>query len=521
PFWVEETPFAWDDALVYMVMTDRFVDGDKGNNGGATPGSTPTGDFKGGDLEGLRQKIADGTLDQLGVRAIWLTPFQTNPDEAYPAADNVHQVTGYHGYWPTKGREVAPRLGGSAALHAMVEEAHQHGIRILQDYVVNHVHAEHEYFKQHPEWFRTGCVCGTGGCDWTEKALECLFASYLPDVNHTVPEANAQFVDDAVYWLDEYDLDGLRVDAVKHVEEVATRNLAAEVREVFEKAGTKAFMMGETAMGWGDCADPCNDQNYGTISRYVGPQGLDGQFDFVLYHAVAYNTFAYQSKGMLHADYWVSHGLQKWPQGAIMTPYIGSHDTARFVTLADPANAGKQGNQWSDIAQAPGDDGPRQRLRLAMAWMLGLPGAPLLYYGDEYGDWGGADPNNRSMWRPEAQQSAEEKATLGFMRKLGQARRNLPALRRGSYVSYDTLAQGTKTDEAMIFGRKAPDGSAAIVGINRSGQAIGFKARAKDALGLAAGTTLTDALGGPGGTVDGSGLVSVTVPANGAVVLAP
>jgi hypothetical protein len=45
--------------------------------------------------------------------------------------------------------------------------------------------------------------------------------------------------------------------------------------------------MGETAMGWSDCADPCNDENYGTIARYIGPFGLDGQFDFVLYHGVS------------------------------------------------------------------------------------------------------------------------------------------------------------------------------------------------------------------------------------------
>ncbi|HRI18399.1 MAG TPA: alpha-amylase family glycosyl hydrolase, partial [Burkholderiaceae bacterium] len=123
-----------------------------------------------------------------------------------------------------------------------------------------------EMVAAHPEWFRTGCVCGTDNCDWTGHALDCMFAAYLPDINHSVPEANAAFVADAVYWLDEFDLDGLRVDAVKHVEEVATRNLAAAVRETFEPAGTKYFLMGETAMGWNDAPDPGNDENYGTIA---------------------------------------------------------------------------------------------------------------------------------------------------------------------------------------------------------------------------------------------------------------
>lgn len=526
PFWVEQEPFQWEDALVYMVMTDRFRDGDPSNNGVQAPGAEPTGDFQGGDLEGLRKVIADGTLDKLGVRAIWLTPFQTNPQQGYKAADGVHTVTGYHGYWPVKAREVDPRLGGEAALRAMVEEAHKHGIRILQDYVVNHVHEEHEYFKQHPEWFRTGCVCGTAGCDWTEKALECLFAPYMPDINHMVPEANAQFVDDAVYWLDEFDLDGLRVDAVKHVEEVATLNLAVQVREVFERAGTKYFMMGETAMGWSDCADPCNDGNYGTISKYIGPYNLDGQFDFVLYHGVSYRVFGTGEKGMLHADYWTDHGQKKWPKGSVMTPYIGSHDTPRFVTLADKDNAWKAGNQWADIAQKPGSSEPIQRLRVAMAWMLGLPGAPLLYYGDEYGQWGGADPNNRLFWRDEGQLSAEEKATLAFVQKLGQARRAVPALRRGAYVPYGQvvdlgMVNPDVKENVLVFGRKTAQGEAALVGVNRSGTAQALVVRAQEGLGIAPGTTLKDALGGASAVVDAGGKVKVVVPPFGAVMLAP
>ncbi len=520
-FWVEAQAFTWDGALIYMVMTDRFVDGDADNTPDATPGADPRGDWKGGDLEGLRAAIADGTLDELGVRAIWLTPFQTNPQEAFMASDGVHQVTGYHGYWPTRAREVDPRLGGAEALHAMVREAHKHGIRILQDYVVNHVHEQHEYFTAHPEWFRTGCVCGTDNCDWTGHALDCLFSPYLPDINHAVPEANAAFVADAVYWLDEFDLDGLRVDAVKHVEEVATRNLAAAVRETFEPAGTKYFLMGETAMGWSDGPDPANDENYGTIARYVGPFGLDGQFDFVLYHGVSYRTFAYQEKGMLHADYWTSHGLEKWPAGAVMTPYIGSHDTPRFVTLADyrgqdaEHDPGVPGNQWNNTAVAPSDDEGQRRLRVAMAWLLGLPGAPLLYYGDEYGQWGGADPNNRAMWRAPTDLSADEAATLALVRKVGQARQAVPALQRGLYVSLFA------DEDTLVFGRKLPAGASAIVAINRAGAAKIVDVEVSASLGLPAQTSLTDRIGGPAVTVGALGKAKFTVPAGGAVILTP
>jgi glycosidase len=521
PFWIEAEPFSWEDALVYMVVTDRFKNGDPGNDPGPTPSADPRGDWFGGDFEGLRQEIAAGTLDELGIRAIWMTPFQTNPDDAYFASDGVHQVTGYHGYWPTKAREVDPRLGGEAGLRALVKEAHAHGIRILQDYVINHVHEDHEYVAEHPEWFRTGCVCGTQDCDWTSHALDCLFTGYLPDINHGVPAANKQFVDDAMWWLDEFDLDGLRVDAVKHVEEVATRNIAADVREMFEGAGTSYFLMGETAMGWSDCDDPCNDENYGTIAKYVGPHGLDGQFDFVLYHGVSYRTFAYGDTGMLHADYWVRHGLEKWPEGAIMTPYIGSHDTTRFASMADyrgqdgSHDRGIPGNQWENTAEAPSDGEPYRRTRLGMAWLLGLPGAPLLYYGDEYGQWGGADPNNRYEWRNGGDLTADEAGTLAFVRRLGRARQDLVALRRGAYVSLFA------TEDTLVFGRRVPGGPAALVALTRSGSSVPVSVEVGAALGWSSGTDVEDAMGGPGATVGGDGMLTFSVPAGGSVILHP
>ncbi|XYH95644.1 alpha-amylase family glycosyl hydrolase [Sorangium sp. So ce1128] len=522
-FWVEEEPFSWEDALIYMVVTDRYRDGDPDLNAPPTPGADPRGDWAGGDLEGLRRSIEDGTLDALGIRAIWLTPFQENPAGAYPASDGVHQVTGYHGYWPVKAREVDPRLGGEGALRAVVAEAHRHGIRVLQDFVVNHVHEDHEYVASHPDWFRTGCVCGTDGCDWTSHALDCMFAGYLPDVNHTVPEANAAFVEDAIYWLDEFDLDGLRVDAVKHVEEIATRNLAAEVRAAFEPAGTRYFLMGETAMGWSDCGQgaSCNDENYGTIAKYIGPQGLDGQFDFVLYHGVSYRTFAWGDADMLHAAYWVEDGQRRWPEGAIMTPYLGSHDTARFATLADYSGRDAShdrdvpNHQWSDTAEAPASSDVYARVRLGMAWLLGLPGAPLLYYGDEYGEWGGVDPNNRSLWRPEAELTPDELETLDFVRKLGAARRAIPALRRGAYVNL------TATEDTLVFGRRLAQGRSAVVALTRAATAQDISVEVAQSLGLPAGTELTDALSGQTATVSAAGMLSMTIPPGGALILAP
>ncbi len=511
-FWVEGETYSWSDALIYMAMVDRFKNGDPSNDAAPTANVDPRADFKGGDLAGVKQAIDNGTFDQLGVRALWLSPYHTNPKGAWMAADGVHLTMGYHGYWPVKAREVEPRLGGNDALKALVGAAHAHGIRVLQDFVVNHVHQDHDYFTQHPQWFRTGCICGTNNCDWTTHRLDCMFAGYMPDVNWTNAEVVDTWSEDAVWWVDTFDLDGLRIDAVKHVEDICTINMSARLRGEFEQAGTRLFLTGETAMGWeGD--NPANSaSDYGTISRYIGPNGLDGQADFVTYYAVPVTAFVSDSAGhnMPHVDFWTKYALSQYPAGAMMTPYIGSHDTPRFVTLS--SQPGSAGNQWTNPAPAPTNSDAYQRERVALAWLLGGPGAPMVYYGDEYGEWGGADPNNRVMWRGDQTLNADEQATLAFTRKLGVARKELSPLRRGTYVSVVNTDQ-----DVLVFARKDATG-AALVAINKSTTSRTVSATLP--AGLLNDGTLHDRLGGLDVPVT-AGAVNLTLGARAAAILAP
>jgi glycosidase len=529
-FWIEADTFAWSDTLLYMAVTDRFKNGDTTNDPPPTtmgPNNTtvtvdPREDYHGGDLAGVTQKINDGTFDQLGVRALWLSPFYTNPNDAWPASDNVHMVTGFHGYWPIKAREVDPRWGGSSALTAMVQAAHAHGIRVLMDLVVQHVHSEHEYLKTHPDWFNTtGCICGTNNCDWTVHRLDCLFTSYLPNIDWTSAAGGEQWQADAVWWLDTFDLDGFRLDAVKQVPDIAVVNLVSAIHDAFEASGNHVFMVGETAMGWSGNKLSDNLPQYQVINEYI-QDGLDGQFDFVLYYAVPMNVFANQSYGMIHADYWTQASGWEYVAGSIMSPYIGSEDTARFITIAsyrgqDAAHdPGIPYNQWSNTAGPPPDSDTYGRHRVALAWLLGLPGAPLVYYGDEYGQWGGVDPNNRMDWRGDSSSlSSDEQTTLAFVRKVGQARKNLPAMRRGAYVPvYDT------NQDVLVFARQDAAGDVALVALSRLATPTSVITALPASLGLADGTTLHDQMGGPDVAVTG-GTITVQLGPQSVAILGP
>lgn len=470
PFWVEASPFLWKDGLIYLAMVDRFVDGDSKNNPTADPKVAAGATWQGGDLAGVIKQIEAGWFEKLGVSAIWLTPVATVANKTHEGSDAGKIVSGYHGYWPIKARAVDPRFGTAEELEKLVAAAHGRGIRVLMDLVLNHVHSDHELYKSNPKWFRDGCVCGTQGCDWTEKALSCVFAPYMPDIDWSKNDASEHLLTDALWWLERFDLDGARVDAVKHIETSASFNLVARVREKFEKAGTDYFLTGETAMGWSGDTLADNKEQYGTINKYMGPFGVDGQFDFVLYHAVVDRVFAHDEKGMIHLDVWTGHSQTQYAAGAVMTPYVGSHDTARFLSRADYRgqtghDKAVAGNKWTDEALpvVPEEDEPYGRSRLAMCWLLTIPGAPLLYMGDEYGAFGGKDPDNRHMWRGDKSLSARESALLAAIRKLGKLRRTEPSLRRGTYKSMGS------TENVMKFVRAADGAKPVVVVLNKGG----------------------------------------------------
>lgn len=521
PFWVEAEPFVWRDALIYMIMTDRFVNGDPSNDAPPTPMAEPSTDWEGGDFAGVTQMIESGYFDELGVRALWLTPFNQGTDGVFVASDNVHQVTGFHGYWPVAPRAVDRRLGTEQDLEAMVAAAHRRGIRILMDAVINHVHEEHSTFEAHPAWFNPGCVCGSSGCDWTDERLTCLFADYMPDIDWKNKDAGEHFIKDVLWWLERYDLDGARVDAVKHVDDLAVFNLVERVNHTFERGGTDYFLDGETAMGWAGDDLAANDEEYGTINRYMGPGGLDGQFDFVLYHAVVENVFFRDRKGYVHLDFWTGQSQRAYLPGSVMTPYIGSHDTSRVLSLADyrgqddahPVSVGA--HKWASqgLPVRPDEREPYDRVGMAMCWLLTIPGAPMVYQGDEYGEFGGGDPDNRHPFRAEGELVEREAALLSRVRALGSARARLSPLRRGDYRSLGA------SERSVAFARVESGASAVVVVLNGDAAPL---TRTLDLAGLGFGAgAFDDELGLDGALVVDGDEGRVTLPAHSCAVFSP
>jgi cyclomaltodextrinase / maltogenic alpha-amylase / neopullulanase len=149
-----------------------------------------------------------------------VAPLNRNPDKAYQESPEPHRwYTGYHGYWPVSSTEVDPHIGTAKDLHALVDDAHAHGMKVIADLVLHHVHEEHPWWKQHRDWF--GSVDLPDGRKnlrlWDEQQFTTWFEPYLPSFDFSKDAPVNALIDNSVWWANTYKLDGFRLDAVKHI----------------------------------------------------------------------------------------------------------------------------------------------------------------------------------------------------------------------------------------------------------------------------------------------------------------
>jgi glycosidase len=442
--WVEA--HAWDprDAIVYQVVLDRF----RGDAGPLAPPALPS-DRAGGTLAGLRQALEAGEIEALGVNTLWLSPLYQNPEGEFPGTDG-HSYTSYHGYWPIASRVLDARITSEEELDRFMQAAHDRGIRVLFDVVPNHVHEQHAWVKEHPDWFKPGCTCGQGKCDWATHIKTCWFAPYLPDLDWTNIDAARAGTSEVMWWFDRWGADGLRIDAVPMMPRAATRRIAHAVRTRYEHAGNIPYILGENFTGPG---------GYDSLRYDLGPFGLDGSFHFPLMWTLR-ATLAEESAPMADIDTSFRAGELAWDgAGAVMGMMIDNHDVSRFASVSAGSGAG---DSWTPAPQ-PLDPVVYAKQRVALATVLTLPGAPVVYYGDEIGLAGRNDPDSRRVMPAETSLISSQVETRDVVRRVGRARACSDALRRGA------LRTIAADQERFVFARELPDDvhGAAIVALAR------------------------------------------------------
>ncbi len=371
---------------LYFILVDRFLNGNKQNDNPVNDVEVhKKANYHGGDLDGILHKLKDGYFSDLGVNTIWLSPVTQNPLSAeveYPAPHRKY--SGYHGYWPISCTKIDTRFGNSETLKELVEVAHQKGIRVLLDFVANHVHENNPVMKKHPQW-ATNFILEDGRENiriWDEERLTTWFDRFLPTIDYSIPEAVDLMTDSALFMMSEYNLDGFRHDATKHIPTIFWRTLTNKIKTSFPDRSI--YQIGET---------------FGSrelIASYVATGQLDGQFDFNLYFDSRV-VFAQDEVSFTQLHNSLMETFSYYGNHSLMGNITGNHDIPRFISYAgeglsfgeDAKKAGWERNV--KIHDAVGYN----KLQMLTAFIMTIPGIPVIYYGDEIGMVGAGDPDNR------------------------------------------------------------------------------------------------------------------------------
>lgn len=446
-----------ESQILYSLMIDRFNNGKKENDWSINDTTIvlPQADYQGGDVVGITKKINDGFFNDLGINTIWISPITQNPYDAWGLNENPRtKFSGYHGYWPIYITKVEERFATPEELHEMLQTAHAHNINVILDYVANHLHIKSPLFQAHPEW-ATDSLTADGRPNlelWDgDYRLTTWFDKHIPSLRLEDRKIADQLTDSALYWVRNYEFDGYRHDACKHIPLNYWRTFGKKLANDPQLKNRDIWMIGET---------------YGSpelIGSYVKAGMLNAQFDFNIYHC-AIDVFSnHYNRSMKELASIIEESGAAYGAHNTMGVISGNHDKTRFISLAGGAVSwdedGKVAGWTRHIGVGDSVRGYSKALLLEKL-NLTLPGVPCIYQGDEYGQEGANDPDNRRMMRFGGYNHFEQH-NLDEVRRFALERRANIALQFGDYLPL-------YVDDSTLVYLRTYMGKGMIVAINNA-----------------------------------------------------
>ena len=460
--------------FAYTHTSRRFFDGNESNNtasGAQTYGKDNAGLYHGGDFAGITQKL--DYLEDLGINTIWITPIVENiPGVTVTdtGKEDVPYNAAYHGYWASDFTKLNPTLGTKEEFQTLIDQAHNRGIRIMVDIVVNHA----GYDTKFGDMIRSEDDV-VSGSDQKDSLSD------LPDFKTEDPAVSAQLVKWQTQWVKDFGIDYFRVDTVKHVE----NDTWAELKNALTETDPNFKMIGEYAGG-----------GYASNGNTLGTGEMDSDLDF---------DFNDQAANFVKGNISSIENFLASRNSALNNTYmtgqfLGSHDEDGFKQkLLD-------GGMKEDAATAAS--------MVAASLQITAKGQPVIYYGEEIGltglnnypyqtnrydfDWSMVNNDNKTYQHYKKMLSIRNAYTDVFARG---DRKTIVASDEKGYDIVSRSYQGTKL----------------YVGLNIKGAAQTVEVPVSESNG----TILKDLYSGTSYTVN-NGKVEVTIPAaadGGTVVL--
>ncbi|WP_297689937.1 alpha-amylase family glycosyl hydrolase [uncultured Anaerococcus sp.] len=415
----------WDEEIIYMIMTDRFFDGDESNNNPANVEGSFDKDhleaYHGGDFKGIIEKIP--YLKELGITTLWITPIVKNIDSNM-MADKAGKQFAYHGYWAEDFTKLDPHLGSEDDFKELIDALHYNGIKLMVDVVINH--SGYGTKNQGPFAGLHREKSGAGDIE-TELAG-------LPDFKTEDKSVRDKIIAWQVDWLKNIKtakgggIDYFRVDTVKHVDKDTMKDFKAEAR----KAKLDIKMIGE---------------NFGASvfkdGGYLDPSMMDSLLDFDfkdLAKDFVRGKISETESKLARRNAEISQERQ-------MGQFLSSHDEDGFLKVRLGGDVGK--------------------FLVASSLQLTAKGQPVIYYGEEIGQSGKKDKIDKGIFSENRYDfdwsKTENNPILDHYQKLIAIRKAYPEIfargdRKGLYMD-DTVSVFARSlgEDELIIGLNTSD----------------------------------------------------------------
>ncbi|QQS07992.1 MAG: DUF3459 domain-containing protein [Phycisphaerales bacterium] len=449
----------WNDAIGYEIFVRSFKDSSSG----------PLANDGVGDLRGLIDSLDylndnDPSTDtDLGINLIWLMPIMESPS--------------YHGYDITDYRTIDREYGTNDDFRELVQKCHTRGIRVVIDHVVNHCSWEHPWFKESRDpgspkrdWFIWSFEDPGWKGLWhqpvwhhTDKGFYYgMFWKGMPDLNYRNADVTKEMEDITRYWLHNYDVDGVRLDAIRHlIEDGQIQENTPETHAWLKEYNAFCKSLRADSLTIGEVWSPTAE-----ASKYI-PDELDLVFEFELADATLHSIVSRDATKLRSA---LEGVLRSYPRNQFSN-FLTNHDMNRVMSVLKGDETGA---------------------RLAAAIMLLGPGMPFLYYGEEIGlsgekpderlrtpmPWTGAEnlgftiaklwqaPQPDYATRNIATQASDPASLLNWYKKLIRVRLSDATLRRG-----DTRLVSV-TDPRILAFERTLEGESRLVVVNLGDEPI-------------------------------------------------
>lgn len=426
--------------VVYLIMSDRFVDGDPSNN--STDNTREKADKQnihgrfGGDIQGIISQL--GHISDLGATAIWPTPLLLDDEEKWS----------YHGYACSDYYRIDPRFGSNELYRQMVDSAHTYDIKVIMDMVPNHCGGAHWWMKDLPyrdwvnqfdEFTRTNNVF-SANYDINASEYDRLLSNRgwfdhpMPDMNMENPDLLRYFQQWAIWWIEYADLDGLRVDTYPYIEKIPAANWIKAIREEYPDIN----IVGEC---WTRPASAVAYWQSGSNNKDGFDSNLPSVMDFPTNEAIR------QALG--GNDNGWGGGLTRI-YDALSQDYLYG-DVNNLLIFLD-------NHDMDRIEDVVKDQDPR-RTKLAYTLLATMRGIPQVFAGDEYDMHSSDMSKGHSTLRmplpmPE-QLTDEQRDMFDYQRRLLQWRKSEPVIHTGRTMHFlsrdNTYAFFRYTDEEAVF----------------------------------------------------------------------